>query len=133
MQRLKSIIFIDDDHATNLLNLKTIHASGFDGEVEVFRSAEDALIHLTSKKNGTYPRPNIVFLDLNMPGMDGWGFLKQFSLLHPAQLANAKVIILTSSVDPTDKKAALQNSLVADFVVKPLKQEEFKGILKRHF
>jgi CheY-like chemotaxis protein len=64
--------------------------------------------------------PNLIFLDLNMPIMNGWEFLDEFVKTYYVQFPKTKVVILTSSIDPKDEERASEYSIAIDFLSKPL-------------
>lgn len=75
----------------------------------------------------------LIFLDINMPVMDGWEFAEAFDKLNPNQKGNAKIIMLTSSVNPDDKNRALQLTAISGFQSKILTMEGLNDVLNLHF
>src|SRR5688500_20068236 len=81
-QKLNCILLIDDDELTNFLNRMVIEEVDCASRVEIMQSARDALKYLTNTTpEGNYPRPDLVFLDINMPAMDGWEFIEKYNQL----------------------------------------------------
>jgi CheY-like chemotaxis protein len=83
--------------------------------------------------NGETP-PDVIFLDLNMPEIDGFTFLKNFEKLPEKILAYSKIVVLTSSNSMKDRQQAFENKNVIQFITKPLKQsdiEELQRIIKK--
>ncbi len=66
------------------------------------------------------PVPNLILLDLNMPIMNGWDFLDEFSAHYLTQFPKTRVVILSSSIDPLDVARAGQYPFVIEFLNKPL-------------
>ena len=109
MKKLSCILLIDDDVPTNFYNKKIVEQHGRTEHVEVCDSAEAGLEFLKSKfKNGLPPQPELIFLDLNMPGMDGWEFLDAYEKLPFPQKGKVVVVMLTTSVNPDDETKALE-------------------------
>jgi CheY-like chemotaxis protein len=136
-QKLMCILFIDDDEPTNFLNKLLVEELGCAHYVQVVTSGLEALEYLTgtgSFSNGrNHPRPDLIFLDINMPGMDGWEFLQHYQKLPSTQKANIVMVMLTTSLNPDDEKAAQQNIEIAGFENKPLQPAVIKKILTRFF
>jgi CheY-like chemotaxis protein len=135
-QKLMCILFIDDDEPTNFLNKLLVEEMGCAEYVQVVTSGPEALEYLTgtgSFRNNGHPRPDLIFLDINMPGMDGWEFLQHYEKLPSNQKANIVMVMLTTSLNPDDEKAAQQNSVISGFENKPLQPAVIKKILNQFF
>lgn len=118
------VFFIDDDPLSNKFNTMLIRKIHPDVEIVTFVNAEEALVQL---KDESKQRPEVIFLDLNMPVMNGWDFMGEFKKLN----LDIEIVILTSSNDASDKKKASENKQVKDFVVKPLTKSTFMGLVKK--
>lgn len=73
--------------------------------------------------------PDIIFLDLNMPIMDGWQFLDEFTKIPLEQ--EVTIYIVTSSIDPADRKRAGKYEKVSNFIVKPIEVDHLQEILDK--
>ena len=118
------VYFIDDDPLSNKFNTMLIRKIHPDVEIVTFVNAEEALMQL---RDAAAPKPEVIFLDLNMPVMNGWDFMDEFKKLD----LKIEIVILTSSNDASDKKKAKEHKEVKDFVVKPLTKETFTGLVKK--
>lgn len=119
----KVVLLIDDDPVTNIINTRILNKH-FTFKVIVFTDALEALNRL---KNRSIPEfPDFIFLDINMPEMDGWDFLEAFQELPSDVHEKCHVIILTSSIDFTDIKKAKTYTVVRDFISKPLTPDKLK-------
>ncbi len=132
MTKLTSILLIDDDLATNVYNKAIVNQSGVTEHVHVCDSGFKALEYLTTKVDGTYPQPALIFLDVNMPAMDGWEFLEKYHELPEEQRGNIVVFMLTTSLDPNDKQKSEQLGATG-FIRKPLTVEQIKEIVNKSF
>jgi len=74
--------------------------------------------------------PNYIFLDINMPKMDGWQFLEEFERLKIYQAGIIHIYMLSSSVYIEDINRSQSNSLVEDFITKPMTTERLKAIFE---
>jgi CheY-like chemotaxis protein len=112
--------FIDDDDITNMLNQYFIEEHFPDISISIFAEAEDALVELCQNK----ATPDFIFLDINMPVMNGWDFLDELSKCSQARTVFPSVYILSSSVDPSDLQKAEESLFVRGFISKPLEPEK---------
>lgn len=133
-QKLNCILLIDDDEPTNFLNRMVIEEVDCSERIETMQSAREALKYLTNTTpNGNYPRPDLVFLDINMPAMDGWEFLEKYNQLPEDQKAKIIVVMLTTSFNPEDELKARNIEGISGFRNKPLTPEILMQILQKHF
>jgi CheY-like chemotaxis protein len=125
------IILIDDDAVTNMVNKKIIHLTFPSIRVTAYTNAAVALNDLreTVEKDATQ-LPDLIFLDINMPHMDGWEFLDEFTALSKSALQKTKIIMLTSSVDINDIAKSKTYKPVADFLSKPLSKDNLRNVLQ---
>jgi CheY-like chemotaxis protein len=108
-----NVMLIDDDEMTNMIHSVIMSRMGASMEASPFTQAQVALTYLESHPEKW---PDVIFLDINMPVMDGWGFLDAYQNIG----CTAKLFMLTSSIDPRDVTRALSYPEVEDFVSKPL-------------
>lgn len=132
MKQLNCILLIDDDEATNFLNKMTLERSACASHIRVATSGRAALNYL---RGGAVDciRPDLIFLDINMPAMDGWEFLEQYRLLPPEKKADTVLIMLTTSLNPDDEKRTLAIPEVSGFEHKPLNHARLARLLKKYF
>lgn len=132
-KKLNKILLIDDSEADNYIHKDRLEKHGVAEEIIVKYRGEDALDYLTTLENNEYPQPELIFLDINMPGMNGWEFLEEYEKLELSQKGNIVVTMLTTSVSPDDKEKAEKNAKLARFESKPLTAENIDDIMKKHF
>lgn len=125
---MKRIVLIDDDATTNYLNKLIIERSALVDEVITFDSAEDALNFFN--KNAGSEDESLVLLDINMPVMNGWQFLDQYQSIQDDG-AN-KIVLLTSSINPTDKQLADEKNNVVDYKSKPLSADMLADLVSTY-
>jgi CheY-like chemotaxis protein len=125
--KYKIIMLIDDNEIDNLINQKMIEASGICERILVHSGAKNAIESLKNieklSENSTTLLPDVIFLDIDMPIMDGFQFLEEFSRMSEAIRENCKVIMLTSSMNPQDLVKARKSPFVKKYINKPLSQD----------
>jgi CheY-like chemotaxis protein len=131
MQRVNSVLLIDDDPIFNMINKKIIQVARFAAKVTSHIDARDALLELQQYIDaGSSEFPDVIFLDINMPQMDGWEFLEEFQKIPEFNLKASQIYILTSSIDPSDIKKSEKYSIIEDFISKPLTSDKLATLLR---
>lgn len=118
---------IDDDYLSNYITEKVLTNGGFSDNITCFLSAEEALS--TLKQGMPENVPDVIFLDLNMPGMNGWGFLEALEPYKSELADKCHIYILTSSLILADTDRAKDYELVSGLIHKPLDREYVQVIL----
>jgi len=124
------VLLIDDDQVYLFAATKTIEATGLAGSVEVCTNGLDALEYLKSLIRASGKLPDVIFIDINMPVMDGWEFLEEYKTLQENINTPIKIYILSSSVDKNDIMRSKEYNSVIDYVIKPVYKEKFSEILQ---
>lgn len=122
-------LFIDDDRATNFLNKYIANKSGSIDSVFISNSGFEAIDFLEKCIVEPNQTPNLIFLDINMPAMNGWEFLEKFYSLDEKIVRNINIVILSSSDDPGDLNKFKKNETLLDFLRKPLTEEALSSVL----
>jgi len=120
---LKTVFIVDDDPISNLVCETILKKMLFAEEYHTFENSALALEKLESLS------PDLVFLDLHMPEIDGWTFLDSLENHNLSQ--KPKVILLTASIDPEDQKKAESRTDLMDIVLKPLSKEYIQELKVR--
>ena len=128
-KRLNRIMLIDDDADDNLFHQIILKKLDVADHIVVAESGPEALDHL-KKENES---PDIIFLDINMPGMSGWDFLNEYKKLNIREKKPVIIVMLTTSISPADKEKAEKISEITSFHSKPLTKEMLSDILERYF
>lgn len=137
-QKLNCILLIDDDEPTNFLSRMLIEDAACTHHIQVAQSGEFALSFLKDQDSHVNSGqvnyvPDLIFLDINMPAMNGWEFLDKYSELKPSWMDKVITIMLTTSYNPDDRKKAEEHSVISRFETKPLTSEKLDKILKDFF
>lgn len=133
MSKINQILLIDDDPATNFINRKIINDNGCADKVTTLTSAEAALEYLKANKESGNTQPDLILLDINMPGMNGWEFLEEYKGLDEGERAKIVIVMLTTSLNPDDEEMARKIPLVNDFKNKPLNASAISEIIGKYF
>lgn len=129
MKKINTLCIIDDDNIFTLVAKKIVTLVGFCENTMLLKNGREALEFFKDKNAKGDAFPEIIFLDLNMPLMGGFEFLKELEKLEGAN--NTKVFIFTSSIDPADQNRAKEFSVVEQFVEKPLTVDKLKLISEK--
>ncbi|MCS6822838.1 MAG: response regulator [Cytophagaceae bacterium] len=134
VKKYHSVMLIDDNEIDNLINQKMIEAADISENIFIHSGAKSAIEFLQNiEKLAKGPLelylPEIIFLDIDMPIMDGFQFLDEFEKLSDIIKQNCKIVMLTSSLNPQDMNKAKKNKYVIKYLNKPLTQESLKKIL----
>jgi len=117
---LKHVLLIDDSKIENYISNYIINQSKMAEKITIMSSAFDALEYLETLKSQSEEFPHTIFLDIQMPGMDGFEFLDAYADFPGALTEHSVVVMLTSSEDPKDKAKAAQYPIVKKYLNKPL-------------
>ncbi|GAB3162933.1 response regulator [Telluribacter humicola] len=122
---IDQVLYIDDDPTAQLIFRLANSKASFAKEVRTASNGQMALdyYHQLAVEQGTDVYPHLVFLDLDMPVMGGYEFLDQFVEQYYERFPHTRVMIISSSVNPSDRQKARQYPCVVDFISKPITVE----------
>ncbi len=131
------MLLIDDDEPTNFINKIIVQRSDCTNHIQVTESAEEALYYLQQQSkfghNGGSSLPDLIFLDINMPKLNGWDFLNEYREWNRHGEYEPVIVILTTSMNPEDEKRAREHTEVTGYESKPLSKNKLDEVLERHF
>ena len=134
MKSIKRVLLVDDDPMTNLINEKIIHFTKGSSKVGSYLNPGKALDYLKKLvKNDSSQFPNVLFLDINMPGMNGWEFMEAYDQIEEKMKANVVITMLTTSIADSDKELAMKRSDINAYENKPLTEKKLWNILEKFF
>src|ERR1700712_1828474 len=121
--RYKLCLLIDDNFIDNFVTRKILETSNFAEEIVVIQSASESIAQLQSKAI----EPDVIFLDIRMPLMDGFEFLQEYDKLNFGQ-QKSKIFMLSSSLDPGDFRLSTQNKYITQFIHKPITKKVLEAL-----
>jgi CheY-like chemotaxis protein len=129
-KKVDNVCVIDDDLIYQFLAKEEIEYTNMVNKIMFFSNGEKALnfIISTLNNNETEDLPDIIFLDINMPVMDGWEFLEAYALLKPKVGKKIVIYMVSSSTDLRDLDRAKSISEVSDYIIKPVSGSQLKSI-----
>ncbi len=134
MKRLKEILLIDDSRGANALNKRLLGEMDIANNVSVALNGKLAIDYLLTKnEKGEIPSPDLIFLDVNMPVMDGYQFLEEFEKLSEEIKSNKVIVMLTTSASEIDMENANRFSMVKGYQLKPLTRKNISELINQNF
>ncbi len=132
MSKIKTCCIIDDDPIFIYGTKRMIKETDFCNSVIVFNNGEDALMGLKEAYKIDLELPQVIFLDLNMPIMNGWEFLDELIKLPNTSLNNTVIYVTSSSVDPRDIERVKEYELISNYILKPITPNDLEMVLNTH-
>ncbi|PRX44458.1 response regulator [Salegentibacter salegens] len=133
-QKVELACIIDDDKIYVNLVKKIIEIKKLSNNLLIFKNGMEALDHfkLILENASEEKLPDIIFLDINMPVMDGWEFLNEFIKIKNNFEKKITLYVVSSSIDPRDLERAKSFNLVTDYLIKPIELKKFEKIFDRN-
>ena len=127
-----AVMLIDDNEIDNLINQKMIEAADISEHIYTHTGARSAIEFLKNlekiDKETKDVLPDVIFLDIDMPLMDGFQFLDEFNKLGDDTRKKCKIVMLTSSINPQDVNKSKKYTYVKKYINKPLTQENLVNL-----
>ena len=118
------ILLVDDDPMSNTYSSLVVKKQNPEAEILTFNNGIEALSYLEIESN---PKPDIIFLDLNMPVMNGWDFMEEYQKMN----LGIEIIVITSSNEHLDKEKSMSYKGIADYFIKPITLDNVKKLFSR--
>jgi CheY-like chemotaxis protein len=132
-KKLRCVMLVDDDNNDNFFHEREIKKTNESTIIITKNNGLEALEYLKSQKYNNDMHPDLIFLDINMPKMNGWDFLKEYSNLDKKLQSRAIIIMLSTSKNPEDISREKTWSIVSDYIKKPLTKGIMEDIIKKYF
>lgn len=135
--KLNCVLLVDDDEGHNYLTRLVIEETAVAQHIRTVWNGSEAIDYMAGRGkfggNGdTCPRPDLILLDINMPVMDGWDFMREYAKFEEARKRRTMIVMLTTSVNPDDHERARTIPDIADFKTKPLTPRELEEVVQRY-
>ncbi len=132
MNKISTACIIDDDPIIIYGTKRMMQELQFSDRILVFNNGKDAIdAFLDMIRNGE-DFPEVIFLDLNMPVMNGWEFLDNFIRLPSINIDQTSINIISSSIDPRDHERVKEYSQVHAYILKPVSQRDLRMVMESH-
>ncbi|HEA23553.1 MAG TPA: response regulator [Pricia antarctica] len=128
MKPYSQICIIDDDAISVFGFKRALTSIGFTPELSIFENGLDALENFEELLEEDTSLPSILFIDLNMPVMDGWDFVEELTKLKTSDMSMPEIYIMTSSVDTNDIETAKTYGLETHYLIKPVSAKILESI-----
>lgn len=133
--RLQEVFLVDDDAIVRMVATKILKSIDFSNTISSFENGELAIKEITgrfARSESSGDEKVLLLLDINMPVLDAWGFLDEFTKLRPDIKKHFLIAIITSSIDTNDRIKAFSYPEVLDYITKPLSVKYLTDFLTRH-
>jgi len=128
---MNCILLVDDDKVTNFYHKVFLKQGNYAKKIVEVSSAIEALDYLLSKKE-TFVKPDIIFLDINMPGLNGWDFLEQYRHLDEKLKGSLIFMFLSTAVTPEYQVLLDNHEELTGYVAKPIEKDGIEEILSNY-
>jgi len=130
-QREPIVALVDDDKIFQFTASRMIRTLNLTDKILQFENGEEALKYLADNASSRENLPDCILLDINMPVVDGWMFLEDYSGLKTNLAKEISIYMVSSSIDPGDIRRAESMPDVVEYVVKPVSREKFMELVRR--
>lgn len=124
------IYLIDDDDVYQFTFVRALGEYVTDSNIKVFPDGEAALSFIQDNLGCPEVLPSVIFLDINMPMMDGWDFMESYTSLKSVIPVQPRIYMVSSSIDVNDVERAKSLEYVTDYLTKPIDLDDLERIVK---
>ena len=124
------VCVIDDDDIYQFLLKKELKHTNLVDKIQVFTDGQKAIDYFIENKKSIELLPDVIFLDINMPIMNGWQSLEQFKQIQPKIDKEITIYLVSSSFDDRDINRSKEYTEVTDYIIKPVKRSNLLSVLR---
>lgn len=137
-KKLKLVLLVDDNADDNFFHRRVLEKADICEQIDEVYNGKEALEYLTNtgqyaSLRADFPQPDLIFLDINMPLMDGWELMEAYGKLDDGVKGGVIIVMLTTSKNPNDQIKSKSVAPVGDFLTKPLTFEAVDAIFRKYF
>jgi CheY-like chemotaxis protein len=125
----KNVLLVDDDEVFHFISKKMLARTGYAEEIHTAMNGNEALLHINNYFSQKQSLPDIIFLDLNMPLMDGFAFIEAFQKLNIPGKEKILIVIISSSNNPADM-CRVRDMGITHYLTKPVSEDDLRSVLK---
>lgn len=129
MKKINRLAVIDDDSVDQMAVERYCKIGQLAEDVVAFHDAESAIHYLSNSQGNSEEVPDVIFLDINLPKLDGWDFLNEYETIAPKLGKNIAIYVFSSSISELDTAKARNSKYVKDYIYKPISLEKLKRVL----
>lgn len=130
MNKLLKACIVDDDSIYRFTMTKTLESTKLPMDIVVFNDGEETLNFMLANLNKVSELPDVIFLDIDMPVMDGFQFMEEYAKIEHKIGKHITIYMVSSSLDPVDIAKAHKISAISDYMVKPVGSVRLKTIIE---
>jgi CheY-like chemotaxis protein len=128
----RSVFLIDDDNIYQYTAKILLESTGLARKIQSFYNGKEALRYFQLPENQQPENlPDVIFLDINMPIMNGWEFLEEYDTLRAALPKQIVLYVVSSSVDSSDMEKSRSYGAVTDYLIKPVNRNQYREVMER--
>lgn len=137
MKKINCILLIDDNKADNVYHSIVIKEANVCNHIKVAINGIEALTYINKAgepdQSESFPKPDLIYLDINMPGMNGFEFLEEYRKLEEKLKSKVVIVMLTTSLNPDDHKKTMEYAEMSGFENKPLTIEMVRKDIEKYY
>ncbi|MBD1262401.1 response regulator [Maribacter polysiphoniae] len=131
MNKKYNFCIVDDDDIYQFTIKKTIKHFDLAENIVSFNDGEEALNFILENLNEDKELPDVILLDINMPIMDGFQFMEEYTKIKPKLGKNITIYMVSSSIDDADIEKTKRISEISEYIVKPIQETQLKSIIEK--
>ena len=130
MNNVLKTCIVDDDSIYRFTMVKALESTKLPMEIMAFSDGEEAINFMLDNLEQDSVFPDVIFLDIDMPVMDGFQFMEEYIKIKPRVGKKITIYMVSSSLDPVDIERAKKISAISDYIVKPISLNRLKTIIE---